>query len=453
MTLTSIRRAVATFRAPATFFASCFVLVMIAGCAGPTVQPRARATQPKPAPAEIAAPAPQPLAAPESPELEAFLAPDRPDVEVTDIGPDATDALLAQERDVIRVALLLPLSGPAEALGTAMLNAAQMALFDTFGDNMVLLPKDTAGTAEGAERAITEALAVDRADLVLGPLFSASVSAVAPLARGADVPVLAFSNDRSAAGQGVYLLGFTPQEQIARIASYAVRQGYTRLAALVPETPYGDAVVDALFRAAERTGAVVDRVEFFAADGSNITEVVERLASNKGTGLPANERSFDAVIVGASGQQLRAIAPLFPYFDLDTAGIQMLGTETWLHPGLHEEPALIGAWFAAPPPGQWETFRKRYEAIYGALPPRRAVLAYDAAALAGALARVPPESSGGVRFAEKLLTARGGFAGTDGVFRLNPDGVVQRALAVYAITEQGFEVISPAPKGFGRGSF
>ena len=75
------------------------------------------------------------------------------------------------------------------------------------------------------------------------------------------------------------------------------------------------------------------------------------------------------------------------------------------------------------------------------------------AALAGALARVPPESSGGVRFAEKLLTARGGFAGTDGVFRLNPDGVVQRALAVYAITEQGFEVISPAPKGFGRGSF
>ena len=45
----------------------------------------------------------------------------------------------------IRVGLLLPLSGPAEALGRDMLDAAEMALFDVGDNDLVLLPRDTAG--------------------------------------------------------------------------------------------------------------------------------------------------------------------------------------------------------------------------------------------------------------------------------------------------------------------
>ena len=43
----------------------------------------------------------------------------------------------------VRVGLLLPLSGPAEALGRDMLDAAQMALFDVGDNDLVLLPRDT----------------------------------------------------------------------------------------------------------------------------------------------------------------------------------------------------------------------------------------------------------------------------------------------------------------------
>src|SRR6185437_8999954 len=47
-----------------------------------------------------------------------------------------------------RVGLLLPLSGANAKLGEAMLNAAQMALFDVAGNDFVLLPRDTQGTPE-----------------------------------------------------------------------------------------------------------------------------------------------------------------------------------------------------------------------------------------------------------------------------------------------------------------
>ncbi|MEE8202420.1 MAG: ABC transporter substrate-binding protein, partial [Alphaproteobacteria bacterium] len=71
--------------------------------------------------------------------------------------PDGVDPELPS--GPISVALLLPLSGPSGGLGAAMLDAAQMALFDVGATEIVLLPKDTEGTPDGARRAADAALA------------------------------------------------------------------------------------------------------------------------------------------------------------------------------------------------------------------------------------------------------------------------------------------------------
>ncbi|MGI9502504.1 MAG: ABC transporter substrate-binding protein, partial [Geminicoccaceae bacterium] len=67
--------------------------------------------------------------------------------------------------------LLLPLTGPAENLGEDMLRAAQMALFDAGPNSIVLMPKDTAGSAQGAALAASELLDAG-AEILIGPLFS-----------------------------------------------------------------------------------------------------------------------------------------------------------------------------------------------------------------------------------------------------------------------------------------
>ena len=51
------------------------------------------------------------------------------------------------------------------------------------------------------------------------------------------------------------------------------------------------------------------------------------------------------------------------------------------HSTIGAEPALQGAWFAAPPPAGTAAFRARFEETYGRKPPRVASLAYDALAL------------------------------------------------------------------------
>jgi len=78
----------------------------------------------------------------------------------------------ATSGDTVRVGLLLPLSGANAKLGKAMLNAAQMAVFDFADKRFELLTHDTKGTPSGAVRAATIAIG-DGASMILGPLLSA----------------------------------------------------------------------------------------------------------------------------------------------------------------------------------------------------------------------------------------------------------------------------------------
>lgn len=375
------------------------------------------------------------------------------------------------ERGPVRVAILLPLSGPDASLGQALLDAAQLALFDLGDDGLVLLPRDTRGTPEGAARAAQAALAAG-AELLLGPLFGTSVVAAAPAARASGVNIVAFSTDRMVAGAGVFLMGFMPEQQVDRVVAFARSAGSRRFAALVPDSAYGIAVVNSLRSATARWGGEVTRVEVYPGDAQAAHRPVKRLAAyeRRHAALIARRRElkargdeasmkalerlakletigevdFDAVLLSDGGLMLRAVAPLLPYYDIDPAKVRILGTGLWNDPGLGAEPALVGGWFAAPPPQTAAAFEKRYAAAYDRRPPRIASLAYDAMALAAALAQEP----GGADFSVRALTDPSGFAGAGGIFRFHTGGVVERGLAVLEVERHGHKVIAKAPKTF-----
>ncbi len=383
---------------------------------------------------------------------------------------DQTSVLIPpQVKDPIVVALLLPLSGRHAALGRALKDAAFLALFELGNPRLVVLPRDTGGTAAGAQAAAEQALR-DGAQLILGPLFRDAVLGAAPVARAQGVNIIAFSTDRSVAGDGVYLLGFTLQQQVARVVRYANKQGLARFAALAPDSPYGYAIVAALQETVAQLGAEVTGIQFYAPDGSNAAEAViqlgefeqrkwqrkqrlRELASQSGRAAKLErsrlkeaetygELPFDALILPEGGQVLKAVAPLLPYYDVD--GVRILGTGLWDDHATTREPALIGGWFAAPVPAAAHDFQRRFKAAYGRAAPRIATLAYDATALAAVLAA----GERGPRFDGETLTTASGFAGNDGIFRFRENGVAERGLAILEVSAEGFQVIDNAPQSF-----
>lgn len=371
-----------------------------------------------------------------------------------------------------RVALLLPLSGHQKDVGRALLDAAQMALFDIGHPAVALMPFDTRGTPDGAAVA-AEAAVRGGAHLILGPLLRQSVVAAAPIARGGGLDLVAFSTDRSLAGNGVFLLAFLPYQQIERVVSYAIDQGYERFAALIPDNAYGRIVLEAFYEVTEAYGAEVTAVEIYPMDLSKLFGPVRRLADYDrrraallarrrvleamGTDADARlelrqlekfdtlgEPDFEAILIPEGGQMLQALIPVLPYFDIDPMTVQFLGTGLWDDPDLVREPVLAGGWFAGPPPGSASAFAARYADHYGRQPPRIASLAYDAVLIAALHA-------GGTGVPRDLLLSPDGFRGLDGVFRFRSDGTAERGLAVIQITGDGFEIISPMPTTFETG--
>ena len=105
---------------------------------------------------------------------------------------------------------------------TAMVQAAQLAL--AVPGAPLLDVKDTGGTPQGAAgRGTGGASRRRRTDP--GAADLQETAAVAPVARQANVAVLAFTNDPSQAQPGVWTLGITPGQQVRRLVAAAQGQG------------------------------------------------------------------------------------------------------------------------------------------------------------------------------------------------------------------------------------
>lgn len=343
---------------------------------------------------------------------------------------DTGDVLSGVPQDVARsrVALLVPLSGSNAGVGRSLANATQLALLDTRNQQIRITSYDTAtGAGAAAMRAINEG-----AQLILGPLLSEDVRAVAPIARRAGVPVLSFSNDTGVAGNGTYLLGYAPAQAVERVVGYAKGRGVTTFGALVPNALYGQRVSTAFLRAVEGGGGRVVSLQTY--DRASLNGAAARLGK---------DGPFGAVLLADSTATAGLAAPLVKRAS-PTA--QLLGTELWNADGATAaRGALEGAWFASVPDTLYRQYARNYRARFSAAPYRLSSLGYDAVLL---VARIARDWQVGRPFPEAKLRDADGFSGIDGAFRFGRDGVAERALEVKQISGGTVTTVSPAPSGF-----
>ncbi|HTH27649.1 MAG TPA: penicillin-binding protein activator [Sphingobium sp.] len=342
-------------------------------------------------------------------------------------------APLPVDKERHRVALLVPMTGANAGVGRSIANATTMALFDTRTEKVRITTYDTAtGAAAAAKKAIAEG---NR--LILGPLTADEVRAVTPTARAASVPLISFSNDVSIAGNGIYLMGYIPAQSVDRVVRFAGGKGVTNFAALVPKGVYGERAGSAFLKAVKDQGGNVVAMESFDRSSGSVAAAVKRLASAS---------SYDALLIADLGRIAVQAAPLVRANGGQKA--RLLGTELWnTDSAVANGGALRGAWFASVGDGLYRQFHTKYRARYGAAPYRLASLGYDAVLLT---VRIAQDWRPGAPFPAGRLNDRDGFAGLDGAFRFNQDGIAERALEVQEVGAGGPVVVDPAPKGFGR---
>ena len=453
-------------------FVAVALLLVVAGCNGATVKEQFtfRKFEEKPQPAPASPQTAAPKTQPETPQVAAKPPPDL--TEQKPVSPPQSQGPAAATPKDARVAILLPLTGDSAPLGKAMLDAAQLAMFELADERFVLMPYDTGGTATGARRAAAAAVKAN-AQLILGPLHAEAVRGATPVARRAGLAVVAFSNSREVAGDGVFILGFVPGQQVRAVVGYALAEGLARIAVLAPNDDYGTEVVEAARTVADAAGGSLVRTMYYAPDAADLSGEVKAFANynTRHQALLAQRRAlsekgdevaqqalrrlerldtigslpYDAVLLPEGGERLRALSSLLSYFDVDQPAVRLLGLRSWdLIPNLGSEPALIGAWFAGSPVKERARFADRFRQAFGRAPPRLATLSYDATALAVVLS----QGDTGPDYSLTALTDDNGFLGVDGIFRLPPEGVAERAFTIHEVTRDGLDVRRSAPQSF-----
>ncbi len=346
----------------------------------------------------------------------------------------------------VRVALLVPsgASGGGGMVGRSLENAARLAVADVQGAQIDLAVYDTGGTPAGAGSAASRAVA-EGAQIILGPLYTQSVTAVVPATSQSGVNVLAFSNNTAVAGGNVFILGQTFENVANRLVGYASRQGRSSVAVVHASDVAGQAGRDAIVGAAQSSGMSVATVQAYPLSQDGIVSSGPRIAE------AIRQTGADTVFLTANvDSDLPLVATSLPEQGIDPGQYRYLGLTRWnALPQVLSLPGVQNGLFTMPDMSVLNAFEARYTQAYGTAPHPLAGLAYDGVQAVGSLLAQGRSDA----LTASALTQSSGFAGAYGVFRLLPDGTNQRALTVAQVQNNQVVVLDPAPKRLGRAGF
>ena len=360
-----------------------------------------------------------------------------------------------------RMAVLLPMSGDAAASGRAIRTSVEMAVLSTGADNLNVSFFDTAN----GPTAINEALSSDP-EVIVGPLFANDARMVRD-AKSSGLPVLSFTSDATAVGDGVMTVALMPTNSVEAIVKEMQADKTKSFIVIAPDTESGHLLAGTAQSASEIYNMPLVGAFFYTErDSESIKATTEKASMNiarvaahtrareilsdvlTNESLTSIERSsairqldnlskndvigdlpYDAVLFLGNGDDTKSLASFMRYFGVGARDARFYGTAMWDGADIASDLTLSGAKYAALVDTN-EGFATNYERVAGTKPNRLGSFGYDATNLA--LGMIYSDKS----HAAYLLDPSG-YVGVDGIIRLRPDGTSERSMRIMQLDGSG----------------
>lgn len=386
-----------------------------------------------------------------------------------DGAPDNMGAL-----DARRMAVLLPMSGRNAAAGRAIRNSVELAVLQRAPQNLSVSFYDI---SENASEKMAEALAANP-EIIIGPVFSGDARMLREM-KDESVPVLSFTSDATAVGQGVMTMALMPTNSVEAIVREMQADQVKEFVILAPDTESGKLMAGTARSAASYYDIPVAGVFFYTEKDSDSIKAATQAASMNTARTAANTRAreilsdiltnerltalekssltrqldklsksdtlgtlpYDAVLFLGSGDDAKSLASFLRYYGVGARDARFYGTALWDGSGITSDFTMIGAKFAALPEMNAE-FANVYEQVAGVAPTRLATFGYDATNMAMGMIYSSKSNAA-------YLLDPSGYVGMDGLMRLTPTGASQRALRIVALDGSGTaREVKPAATNF-----
>ena len=360
----------------------------------------------------------------------------------------------------IKVGVMLPLSGENSEIGNLILNAIEMAIFQTQENKLEIHIKDTEAKPDRAKKVLSE-LINEGVKVIIGPLFSKSLAAIQSEVTENNINIFALTNNINLRNKGIWIFGVDPQAQTEKVLRYALEKGSKKIAALLPQNAYGLLLFDTITGFTQENLIKIEKVEFYDFSVDSQRKTAQKISEgfeeyklyldkikeqdnieDNGNEVLFMEKPFDSVFIAAAGQNLTVLSSQLQYNNVDPKIVQYFGISSWEDSSIVNEPALEGGVFVTTSEMYQKKIKLIYKNSFSKEMPKIAMIAYDIVALLGSL------NNSRSSFNIYDLVNDEGYIGLRGLFRLKKNGVVERAFQLKKIKNKKFTILKKANSQF-----
>ena len=382
-----------------------------------------------------------------------------------------------QDESILKVGLIVPLSGKHQEIGKSVLNSIRLALSKINDDQIEIFPKDNYSNPEKTLFAAKQ-LEKEGIQIVIGPIFHQNLIYLEEVQ---NLTFLSLSNKTKIIPKNVITIGVNANSQISAIVNFIKKENLNKTIVLVPKSNFEDELRNALVKSKyefmniysydvepnkltsqikqitaynERTKKLEKIIEF-VEKGIEILEKEEELENLKKKytlgevdldSVVINEKelknlkkkytlgeiNFDSVIIANFGENLKSVTNSFSFSDVTAQDVKFITLNQWFDETLLKESSANQIYFPSINLTNYSKFRETYFKSYNKYPPQISILSYDILGLIYYIKKVQ-----GDNLVKNIFNKKMSYIGEIGEFSFE-DKIVTHKLDIYQVFDNQF---------------
>jgi len=382
-----------------------------------------------------------------------------------------------QDESILKVGLIVPLSGKYQEIGKSVLNSIRLALSKINDEQIEIFPKDNYSNPEKTLFAAKQ-LEKEGIQIVIGPIFHQNLIYLEEVQ---NLTFLSLSNKTKIIPRNVITMGVNANSQINAIVNFIKKENLNKTIVLIPKSNFEDELRNALVKSKyefmniysydvepikltsqikqitaynERTKKLEKIIEF-VEKGIEILEKEEELENLKKKytlgevdldSVVINERelknlkkkytlgeiNFDSVVIANFGENLKSVTNSFSFSDVTAQDVKFITLNQWFDETLLKESSTNQIYFPSINLTNYSKFRETYFKSYNKYPPQISILSYDILGLIYYIKKVQ-----GDNLVKNIFNKKMSYIGEIGEFSFE-DKIVTYKLDIYQVFDNQF---------------
>ena len=358
----------------------------------------------------------------------------------------------SKNSNILKVGVLLPLSGEYQDIGESFLNAIQLALHDISNENIKIFPKDSKGNALDTYKAAKE-FEEEKIEVVIGPIFYENLERLGEIE---NITFISLTNKTEEIPKNIFAFGINLESQINALKKYFDKIKVSKTLLLSPKSEFvyqSESVAKKDILKFYRNYSYDTNPKKITGDIEKITKYRERKKDLERR-IKILEKSelykdkkelekleqmhtlgkvnFDSVFVIDFGERLKSVLTSFMFSDVSSDRVAFFTINQWFDETFFNENAMQNLHFPSIDYKNLKEFNKRFLKTFKKKPNKVALLAYDALGLIYYC-----WFSNDFKFDRNQLYIKEGFKGLQGEFVIE-NNLSKQKLKIYKVSKKKF---------------